>query len=87
MHIRPLIAAWLALVALMAIAGLGADLIGHPRLGAAPLLAVAAASIAKARLILSRYLRLGALPGLLAGFTAASGAVIVAVAASLLLGR
>lgn len=86
MRVRPVVSAWLVLILLTGVAGASADLIGHARLGVLPLLVVAAATLAKTRLILTRYLKLGALPGFLAGFTAAAAFIIAIVTAGLLTG-
>lgn len=82
---KPLVLAWLLLVVLTAVAGTSADLIGRAGLGYAPLFVVAAVTLAKVRLILSRYLQLGSQPGLLAGFSMATAFIVVAVTVSLVL--
>lgn len=79
MKARPLVATWGVLMGLTALAGTVAGVAGDGKPGALALMALAAVIIAKARLILSRYLRLGQAPSALAGFTAAVAAVMVIV--------
>lgn len=85
MSVKPLVLAWLLLVALTGIAGASAHLIGRSGLGHAPLLVLAAATLVKVRIILSRYLDLKPQPALLNGFGTAAAVIIVTVTASLLL--
>ncbi len=76
MTVRPLALTWLTLIALTALSGFAAQVTGEARLGTYGLVALSALVIAKARLILAYYLRLGAAPSFLAGFTVAIAAVM-----------
>jgi len=74
--VRGLVASWLWLMALTVLAGIFA---GLPQAGQPSRLALAALGVvivAKARLILARYLRLEGVPGVLTGFTIAVAAVM-----------
>lgn len=66
-------------MALTLMTGLSAGVAGTSPPGTAGTLALAVVTIAKARLILARYLRLRVAPGFLAGFTAAVFAVMAIV--------
>ncbi len=79
MNARPLVMTWGLLMGLTALAGTAAGVAGDGKPGALALMALAVIIIAKARLILSRYLRLGQAPSALAGFTAVVAAVMVIV--------
>lgn len=83
MRNHPLIAAWLALLALTFVAGAIADVGDHTRLGPFAIAAIAIAIVAKTRLILRCYLRLDAFPGLLNGFGLSAAAIVIMVSASL----
>lgn len=83
MRAKPLLLAWLVLVALTGVAGFSADLIGRNAFGALPVLAVSAVTLAKVRLILLRYLKLGAQPALLTGFIMAAAVIVAIVTAGL----
>jgi hypothetical protein len=76
MPTRRLIATWLVLLALIALAGLFARVDTLARPGALGLAALAVVTVAKARLVLSRYLRLEVAPDFLFGFTAALAAIV-----------
>jgi hypothetical protein len=82
--IRPLVAAWAALMALSLVLALAGDVVHASRLGTAMIVAVALAVSLKAHLVLRVYLGLKAAPGALAGFTSAAVLAIVLVAASFL---
>ncbi len=79
MNARRLVATWALLMGLTALAGYAAGVAGDGKPGALALAALAVIIVAKARLILSRYLRLGQAPSALAGFTAAVAAVMIIV--------
>jgi hypothetical protein len=76
MPTRRLIATWLVLLALIALAGLFARVDTTALPGALGLAALAVVTVAKARLVLSRYLHLEIAPDFLFGFTAAVAAIV-----------
>lgn len=84
MRYKHAVLAWLALVALTVVSGSAADVSGRTHLGWLPLVLIASATAVKARLILQYYLRLDALPGLLAGLGLSAAAILATVTASLL---
>jgi len=67
--------AWGALLALTVLTGVSARVTDSGRPGAVGLIILAAVTVAKARLICSRYLRMDRAPGFLTGITA--GVVLV----------
>ena len=69
-------------MALTVLTGLAAGVSGPSRPGHPALLVLAAVTVAKARLILSRYLRLSEVPAFLKGFTASVAVTTVIVAIS-----
>lgn len=79
MNARRLVITWGALMLLTALAGFAAGVTGEAKPGALALAALALIIVAKARLILSRYLSLAQAPSILAGFTAAVAAVMIIV--------
>lgn len=70
---------WLALMALTVLTGIAAGVSGPVPPGHPALLMLAAVTIAKARLILSRYLRLSDAPAYLRGFTAGVALTVLIV--------
>jgi ABC-type transport system involved in cytochrome c biogenesis permease subunit len=76
---RRLITTWLALVCLMAVAGLASGLGGSGAPGLLALAVLSVATIAKARLVLARYLRLATVPAVLSGFTIGIAAIVILV--------
>lgn len=77
-----LIAAWSALICLTAVVGFAAGAGETTRPSAMALIFAAAATLAKARIILARYLGLTSAPTVLAGFTAAVAIALAIVTAS-----
>lgn len=73
---RRLVTSWLWLMALTALAGLFAGLSQAGQPSRLALAALGVVIVAKARLILARYLRLDGVPGVLTGFTMAVAAVM-----------
>ncbi|WP_298428941.1 hypothetical protein [Rhodoblastus sp.] len=82
---RPLLAAWVALMALSLVLAIAGDVIHPSRLGVAMMLAIVVAAVVKARLVLRFYLGLRAAPGALAGFTSAVALTLAVVVASFLI--
>lgn len=82
MAFRPLVLTWAVLMALTAFAGLAAGVTAREPPGAAGLTLLAVVTALKARLILSRYLRLGEAPAFLAAMTAAVVVVLAIVTLS-----
>jgi hypothetical protein len=76
MTVRRLVASWLWLMALTVLAGVFAGLSQAGQPSRPALAALGVVIVAKARLILARYLRLEGVPGVLAGFTMAVAAVM-----------
>lgn len=76
---RSLVKTWLALMGLTVLAGLFANAGGEARPDAWALVALAAVTALKARLILARYLHLDRVPAFLSGFTAAVMIVVAVV--------
>lgn len=79
MAVRPLLLAWLLLMALTAVAGFVANAGGHEAPGFLAMVALGVVVVAKSRTILVRYLRLDLKPAFLTAFTAAV-VVIVSIA-------
>jgi len=84
MTARSLVVTWIVLMALTALAGIAAQVTGEVRLGTLSLIALPAIVLAKARLVMSGYLRLGLAPDFLNGFTFAIAFVLAIVVATIL---
>lgn len=76
---RRLLTTWLALMVLMGMAGFIADVSQHGTLSPAALIALAAVTAVKARLVLAQYLQLRSAPAFLNGLTVAAVAVLAIV--------
>jgi len=85
MTARRLLVTWGLLMGLTGLAGFCAAVGGTSRPGAVWLFVLAVVTVVKARLILSRYLRLEAAPSYRAGFTAAVASVIAIVTLTFIL--
>lgn len=84
---RPVVRAWLALMALSAAMAVLADLRSGTSLGAPMILGLGIVILLKAYVILADYMSLRAHPGVLAGFVGALGAVLAVVCGAFVLIR
>lgn len=79
---RRLILAWVILMGLTTLIGFAGDVAHASRLGALWLAVIGVVTVAKARLVLARYLRLEVAPSFLAGFAGTLGATVAVIVLS-----